>query len=106
MVQDWKTVKKFFFHKYQLYGIDGYSLIWFLYYQGVYKLQILHKASLVRQDKKKINVMGVQMTYIIIQDRKSVKRIFPKMLLWHWRLYSYFDFFYVKGLRSPDFAYS
>ena len=58
MIQDWQTVKR-----------KG-----FLLYQGVYDLQILHTASLVGQDLKKIIAMGVQLAYILIQDRKSLKK--------------------------------
>ena len=41
----------------------------YLLYKGVYDLQILHTASLEGQDEEKINFMGVQMTYVTIQDR-------------------------------------
>ena len=40
----------------------------YLLYQGVYNLQILHTASLVGQDYEKIIAVGVQLTYIKIQD--------------------------------------
>ena len=66
MIQDRKTVNNKDFHKYQLYGIEGYTLIFF--YQGVYDLQILHTASLVGQYWEKIITMGVQLTYTTIQD--------------------------------------
>ena len=39
--------------------------------QGVYTLQILPIASLVGQDVEKVIAMGVQLTFIVIQDRKD-----------------------------------
>ena len=46
----------------------------YLIHQGMYILQILHTASLVGQNYEKIIVMGVQLTYIIIQDQEAVKK--------------------------------
>ena len=60
-------------------------LFWYIFYQGVYKLQILHvhTASLVGQDYEKIIAMGVQLTYIMIQLTNSEKtRIFHKYQLY------------------------
>ena len=74
------------------------------FYQGVHTLQILLQARLVGQDYEKIIDIGVQLTYSLIQDQQIVKKqefflqIFD--ILWHRRLYSYYD------TRSPDFAFS
>ena len=46
----------------------------YLFCYGVYALQILPIASLVSQKYNKIIAMAVQLTYIMIQDRKTVKK--------------------------------
>ena len=54
----------------------------YLLYQGLYTLQILHTASLVGQVKEKIIAMGVsvQLTYIMIQNGQTMKKIFTKLI--------------------------
>ena len=41
-----------------------YFSLWYLLYQGMYTLQILHMASLVGQDQEEIIAMGIQLTYM------------------------------------------
>ena len=46
----------------------------YLLYQRVYIIQILNTAGLVGQNKVETITMGVQMTYVMIQDRQTMKK--------------------------------
>ena len=80
IIQDRKTVKKQGFLQISVIS-KAILLLWFLFYQGVYDLQILHTTSLVGHDQEKTIAMGVQLTYIMIQDRETVKKhgFFPQI---------------------------
>ena len=98
MIQDVKTVKKqgFFFTSTASRAILLLQYVYmYLLHQGVYTLQILHTASLVGQNLEKNTAMCVHvyLTYIMIQDQQTVKGFhkYRLFLLWHQRLYSYFD---------------
>ena len=95
--------KQEFFHKYH---VKGYTLTLIHVHvpsllSGVHSPDFAHTASLVGQDWEKINVMGVQLTYIIVQDRKTVKnKDYNKYQLYGIEDYTFISISFYQGVYT------
>ena len=80
----------------------------YLLYQGIYTLQTMHTASPVGQDREKIVAMGVQLTYIMIQDQQTVKNFHKSYGIKgyaHTSIHVHVSSL-SRNVHTPDFAHS